>query len=211
MQLSGVYQSNGNDLAVLVGPARTPGHFSKPPGQMQMNTFSKTLGVTGVGLVVLVAPLKAMSLKPHHSIVWIDYDAMLAADRLIEAGVNTREPDRLHPFVACIREPGTPITVVRLHTLYDYAEVDADSGASRCAGVVHLGAIDTGLGSGGNDRGGSDRPLKLAPAGDNTTADSKNTRETARLEWVAKCTVLDELQMLRYKPDLPTCNGAKEP
>lgn len=73
--------------------------------------------------------------------VWIDNEAMNGADRLIHAGVNRWDPRRLLPFVACIVDSGTEITVTGLHAFNGYADVVVTS--SSCAGVVHLDAIKT--------------------------------------------------------------------
>jgi plasmid stability protein len=66
---------------------------------------------------------------------------MKGADRLIHAGVNGWDPSRLLPFLSCFAEPGAEITVTATHAFYGYAEVVVAS--QKCAGVVHLEAIDT--------------------------------------------------------------------
>ncbi len=95
-------------------------------------------------LAVIANPAASMTLTSNDGGkvgVWIDYEAMKGADRLIHAGVNRWDPIRLLPFVACIVDPGTEITVTGLHAFYGYAEVVVAS--QNCAGVVHLQAIDT--------------------------------------------------------------------
>ncbi len=91
--------------------------------------------------LVVASPAVGMTLKPHQTAVWIDYEAMKGADRLIHAGVNGWDPSRLLPFLSCFAEPGAEITVTATHAFYGYAEVVVAS--QKCAGVVHLEAIDT--------------------------------------------------------------------
>src|SRR5664280_416865 len=91
--------------------------------------------------LVVASPAVGMTLKPHQTTVWIDYEAMKGADRLIHAGVNGWDPSRLLPFLSCFAEPGAEITVTATHAFYGYAEVVVAS--QKCAGVVHLEALDT--------------------------------------------------------------------
>lgn len=96
-------------------------------------------------LTAIVSPAASMTLTSNDGSkvgVWIDYEAMKGADRLIHAGVNSWDPIRLLPFVACVVDPGTQITVTGLHAFYGYADVVVTS--RNCAGVVHLDAINTG-------------------------------------------------------------------
>jgi hypothetical protein len=94
-----------------------------------------------VTLAVIASPAASMTLKSNNNAVWIDYEAMKGADRLINAGVSGWDPSRLLPFLSCVAEPGTEITVTATHAFYGYAEVVVAS--QKCAGVVHLEAIDT--------------------------------------------------------------------
>ena len=91
--------------------------------------------------LVVANPAVGVTLKPHQTAVWIDYEAMKGGDRLIHAGVNGWDPSRLLPFLSCFAEPGAEITVTATHAFYGYAEVVVAS--QKCAGVVHLEAIDT--------------------------------------------------------------------
>jgi hypothetical protein len=91
--------------------------------------------------LVVANPAVGMTLKPHQTAVWIDYEAMKGGDRLIHAGVNGWDPSRLLPFLSCFAEPGAEITVTATHAFYGYAEVVVAS--QKCAGVVHLEALDT--------------------------------------------------------------------
>ena len=96
-------------------------------------------------LAVIASPAASMTLRSNDGGkvgVWIDYEAMKGADRLIHAGVNRWDPVRLLPFVACIVDSGTEITVTGLHAFSGYADVVVTSGS--CTGVVHLDAINTG-------------------------------------------------------------------
>jgi len=98
--------------------------------------FLRTLAVVTSGLVTLCATA-ALGETLKWPIVWIDYDAKVAADRLLHAGVNKWDPGRLVPFVACSPKEGTAITAVGVHPFSGYADVVVND-QSGCAGVVDL-------------------------------------------------------------------------
>ena len=116
---------------------------------MQRRLTSKLVGMTTV-LAILSGPAMAAKLKSTGGTagvaIWIDYQAMKDADRLINSGVAAREPERVMPYLSCLTDTGTEVVVTGSHVFSGYFDVIIISGpyARKCAGVVKMDYVDPG-------------------------------------------------------------------